>query len=255
MLSSGVAPSPKDLPKVRQDGFAPWLRKKVINSRDEGNYYIRMAGVMPSKQAYFYDGYEVNGYRFHTESCGENKVTQSSGVCIKGEWDANGVQIDYYGLLQDVCELQYDAHTVVLFRCDWFDIINGVKVDRKYGLVEVKHASRLANYEPFVLAAQATQVCYLPYALQKAERKLWWVAMKASPKSMFCTEGDDVNLEFYQEERPENPIEPTIGEDFDWEGVVQQEGEFEVVTEDNIEEEEGEEEQVDEDFDDSSEEY
>ena len=59
MLSSGVAPSQQDLPKVRQDGFAPWLRKKVINSHDEGDYYIRMAGVMPSKKAYFYDGYEV----------------------------------------------------------------------------------------------------------------------------------------------------------------------------------------------------
>ena len=162
MLNSGVATSPHDLPKVRQNGFADWLRKKVLNSREDCDDYIRMAGVTPSKQAYFYDGYEVNGYRFHTESSGENKVTQSSGVCIKGEWDANGEQIDYYGVLQDVIELEYDAHKVVLFRCDWFDIINGVKVDRKHGIVEVKHTSRLANYEPFVLAAQATQVCYLP---------------------------------------------------------------------------------------------
>ena len=118
MLNNGVATSPLDLPRIRQESFATWLRKNVINFCDEGDYYIRMAGVMPSKLAYFYDGYEVNGYRFHTESSGENKVTQSSGVCIKGEWDANGVQIDYYGLLQDVIELVYDAHKVVLFRCD-----------------------------------------------------------------------------------------------------------------------------------------
>ena len=70
-------------------------------------------------------------------------------------------------------------------------------MDRKYGLVEVKLTSRLANYEPFVLAAQATQVCYLSYASQKAERKFWWVAMKTSPKSMFRAKGDDANLKFY----------------------------------------------------------
>lgn len=82
---------------------------------------------MPNKQAYFYEGYEVNGYRFHTKAYGEDKTTQSFGVCIKGEYDANAPQIDYYGVLQEVIALEYDAHTVVLFRCDWFDIINGVK--------------------------------------------------------------------------------------------------------------------------------
>ena len=76
---------------------------------------------------------------------------------------------DYYGLLQEVIELDYDGlNKVVLFRCNWFDITNGVKVDHEHGIVEVKHTSRLKNYEPFVLAAQATQVCYLPYASAKS---------------------------------------------------------------------------------------
>jgi len=230
MLNNGVATSPLDLPKIRQEGFATWLRKKVINSRDEGDYYIRMVGIMPSKEAYFYEGCEVNGYRFHAQKYGQTMSSKSSGVCIKGEWDANNTPIDYYGILQEIIELQYDAHTVLLFKCDWFDIINGVKVDRKHGIVEVKHTSRLRNYEPFVLAAQATQVCYLPYPSQKAERRQWWVAMKTSPKSRFRSEGDDTNIEFYQEERPDNPIEPTIGEDIDWDGMVIREDEFEIVT-------------------------
>ena len=103
-------------------------------------------------------------------------------------------------------------------------------MDRKHGIVEVKHTSRLRNYEPFVLAAQATQVCYLPYPWQKAERRQWWVAMKTSPKSRFRSERDDTNIEFYQEERPDNPIEPTIGEDIDWDGMLIRENEFELVT-------------------------
>ena len=102
------------------------------------------------------------------------------------------------------------------------------------------------------------------------------MAIKTSPKSRFRVEGDDANLEFYQEERPDNPIEPTIGQDFDWDGMLQREDEFELVNEttnltpttsneppslardeNNIEEgeEEHDMEQDDEDMDDSDEEY
>ena len=230
MLMTGVATSPDDLPKIRQDGFADWLRKKVLNSREDCNEYIRMAGVTPSKLAYFYDGYQVNGYRFHTQTYGQNKVTQSSGVCIKGEWDGNDVPTDYYGVLQEVFELVYDAHKVVIFRCDWFDILNGVRVDREHGIVEVNHTSRLATYEPFVLAAQATQVCYLPYASNKAERRPWWVAIKTSPKARFRDEGADANIEFYQEERVDNPISAPNQREFDWDRMVLGANDFEYVT-------------------------
>jgi Domain of unknown function (DUF4216) len=53
---------------------------------------------------------------------------------------------------------------VVLFKCHWFDIDNGVRVDRVHGLVEVKHNSSFKKYDSFVLAWQVTsQVYYLPY--------------------------------------------------------------------------------------------
>ena len=224
MLNSGRATTTQDLDKIRQDEFAYWLRKRILSDRD-CDRYIRIARLMPDKQVNCY-----NGFRFHTETYGQNKTTKSSGVCIKGEWAENTTPHEYYGFLQEVIELQYDGpYKVVLFRCHWFDITNGVKVDREHGLVEVKHTSRLKNYEPFILACQANQVCYLPYASDNRERRQWWVVMKTSPKGKFGVEGADANLEFFQDEMPDHPISFSNGQDFNWDDLVLEEDEFELV--------------------------
>jgi hypothetical protein len=47
--------------------------------------------------------------------------------------------------------------------------------------VEVKHSSRLRNFEPFVLANQVTQVFYLSYACNKPSLRDWWVVYKVAP--------------------------------------------------------------------------
>lgn len=228
MLNSGTRP--QDLDKVRQESYGDWLRTKVL-SYDDCDKYIRKAGLKPSKTASCYEVYDINGYRFHTETYGQNKATNSSGVCIQGEWDDNSEQHDYYGILQEVIELNYDGgNKVALFRCIWFDITNGVKKDTKHGIVEVKHTSRLKSFEPYVLACQATQVVYIPYASDTRDRRPWWVAMKTSPKGKFRVEEDsDENPEFYQEERTDNPVLEPNEEGFNWDNVVIRENEFELV--------------------------
>ena len=118
---------------------------------------------------------------------------------------------------------------MVLFKCYWFDITNGVKVDRQHGIVEVKHESRLKTYDPFVLACQAVQVSYLPYASTLLERQKWWVAFKTSPKGQFRDAEDGANLEFYQEDIPQNHIEVSDGPGFDWDNTVIREDKFSLV--------------------------
>jgi hypothetical protein len=220
----------QDMEKARQEGYAEWIRKKVLSDH-ECETSIRKAGLKPSKQASCYEVYDINGFRFHTETYGQNKATKSSGVCIKGECDEIGVQHDYYGVLQEIIELSYDGgNKVALFRCIWFDITSGVRKDSKHGIVEVKHSSRLKGFEPFVLACQAIQVVYIPYASDTVARRPWWVAMKTSPKGKFrVDEATDDTLEFYQEERTDNPILESNEEVFDWENVVIQSDEFDLV--------------------------
>ncbi|XP_078152644.1 uncharacterized protein LOC144547837 [Carex rostrata] len=227
MLNKGT--TPERLWKARQDLFAEWLRQNIIQDL-ECDPYIRRAAMKPLKRVSCYEGYEINGYRYHTESHGQDKCSRNSGVCIKGETESGGTPQDYYGVLEEVIQLTYEGgNKVVLFKCYWFDITNGVKVDCQHGIVEVKHESRLKTYEPFVLACQAVQVSYLPYASMLLERKKWWVAFKTSPKGQFRHDEDDTNLEFYQEEMGAIPIEVSNGPGFDWDNAVIQEDEYDLV--------------------------
>ena len=73
-----------------------------------------------------YDIYEVNGYRFRSESYEKKKrrlSTVNSGVLTVGE------ELEYYGIIKDIIELKFDGNedfSLVLFECRWFHPIDGV---------------------------------------------------------------------------------------------------------------------------------
>jgi len=45
---------------------------------------------------------------FHTEKYGHRRKTYNSGVCIKGS-TCSEFEVDYYGKLEEVIELQYHS--------------------------------------------------------------------------------------------------------------------------------------------------
>ena len=123
----------------------------------------------PCREVHTWPQYYVNGYRFHTKGHGSRKATMNSGVCIKGI-NYNDHESDYYGILEEVLELEYHNSStkrtrIVLFKCDWFDpqLGRGFRVHNQYGLVEVHSKKRFSKYEPFILAQQAQQVYYAEY--------------------------------------------------------------------------------------------
>lgn len=152
----------------------------------------------PSKSVTCYSGIIVNGYRFHTKENGKNKATMNSGVCVRGSIYGEN-DLDYYGILEEILELSYlgTQNKVLLLRCHWFDPINGVKVDVRYDLVDVKPNSKLQSNEPFVLASQAQQVYYTMYPQSNGRgRGDWWAACKVKRK-LFVAESfnnDHVDL-------------------------------------------------------------
>ena len=109
-----------------------------------------------------YDGYVVNGYRFHTKAWAKHLSTQNLGVVVKG--DVQSGEKDYFSTLTDVIELEYDRrHQFVLFKREWYDVYVenvGVKVDA-YGLTSVNIKRFLKTNEPYVLASQVDQVYYV----------------------------------------------------------------------------------------------
>lgn len=147
-----------------------------------GNELLSLAQG-PTPYVKSYSGCVTNGYKFHTLSRDTGAKTQNSGVLVVGNDGDGGANIDYYGVLTEVFTLEYTGgNEVVFFRCNWWDIDpkRGVKVD-KYGFVSV-NSQRLLNIDdPFVLAAQSSQVFYVNDISQKG----WRVVVKVQPRDSY----------------------------------------------------------------------
>ena len=102
---------------------------------------------------------------------GYHKSTMNSGVCIKGSWWAK-VESNHYGILKEVIKLTYlEGNNIILFKYQWFDTDDCMKIDPQHGLIEIIHISKAYVNNPFVLAQQAVQVYYTPFPSRKRGRK------------------------------------------------------------------------------------
>jgi hypothetical protein len=107
-------------------------------------------------------------------------ATTNSGVVEKGE-DARGLAANYYGALQKIIEYTFGGARelkVVFFECDWFDPVNGTRVD-DFGMVEMKHELHYLGNN-LLFAHQAQQLYYLSYPHESM--KHWWVVYKVNPE-------------------------------------------------------------------------
>ena len=81
-----------------------------------------------------YRGYIINGFIFHTREREKEKKTQNSGVVVTtnvsgfaSARDMNPISghVSYHGVLTNAIELHYlSGNRVILFKCDWWDVIN-----------------------------------------------------------------------------------------------------------------------------------
>jgi hypothetical protein len=55
-------------------------------------------------------------------------------------------------------------------------------------MIEVKHADRLSDYDPFILAHQVEHMYYMSYLYKKLIA--WWVVYKVNPRERLHTPGD-----------------------------------------------------------------
>ena len=110
-----------------------------------------------------FNGYDVNGYRFHTRSYEEgrpNRPTTNTGVFTPG---LDGVE--YYGTIEEIYQLSFHGSKPlepVIFKCHWFDP-QVVRRMTQVGIVEIQQSSVLPGDDVYIVAQQATQVYYVPY--------------------------------------------------------------------------------------------
>jgi len=143
--------------------------------------------LSPERKVKCYNGYFVNGYIFHTKEYGHGRKTYNNGVCIKGSTSSE-FEVDYYGRLEEVMELQYhsEQNRVFLFKYYWYDTTDrGIRVDPHYGLVEINSKVRHRNVnDVFVFAKQCQQVyyTYTPSFRRDRSRVDWLSVLKTKPR-------------------------------------------------------------------------
>ena len=124
---------------------------------------------------------------FHTEEYEHGRKTYNNGVYVKGSTRSE-LEVDYYGRLKEVVELQYhtEQNSVFLFKCYWYDTTDrGIRVDPHYGLVEINSKARLRNInDVFVFAKQCQQVyyTYTPSFRKDLSRVGWLSVLKTKPR-------------------------------------------------------------------------
>ncbi|XP_074291284.1 uncharacterized protein LOC141618061 [Silene latifolia] len=118
-----------------------------------------------------YEGFTINGYTFYTERQDRKSLSvQNSGITIvassrefsssKDKCPIDATQ-SYYGVIQDIWELDYCDFKVPLYRCKWIDNNRlGVHID-EFGFTQVDMNRLRDTNEPFIFASQAKQVFYI----------------------------------------------------------------------------------------------
>ncbi|WMV42522.1 hypothetical protein MTR67_035907 [Solanum verrucosum] len=128
--------------------------------------------------------YNVNGFKFSKEKYLENKKTNNSGVWVKGDDGNQNENVDYFGVLPEILELEYSGwpiKRIVLFQCKWFDPTSrGTRELKQHNIIEVKHTRKYEAYDPFIIAQNAKQVYYAHYPLRR-DKSDWWVVIKTKP--------------------------------------------------------------------------
>ncbi|KAL0291760.1 UNVERIFIED_CONTAM: hypothetical protein Sradi_7014600 [Sesamum radiatum] len=113
--------TPKALGVMRDKEFASWFFNYVENPTNgvtETDIKLFSRGF--SSIVKRWNGYFVNGYRFHTLEYGETNSTMNSGVCISGSY-YDDASIDYYGELTEILELSFLGLPIVLWLCSSVD--------------------------------------------------------------------------------------------------------------------------------------
>ncbi|TYK13831.1 transposase [Cucumis melo var. makuwa] len=116
-----------------------------------------------------YNSYAINGCHYHTKSHDKNKTVQNSGVSLVAKTvqvcsskDKNPIigEMSFYGVIEEICELNYNTFKVAIFKCDWVENNGCIKAD-ELGFVLV-YLSRVGyKNDSFILATQAKQVFFV----------------------------------------------------------------------------------------------
>ncbi|KAA0064039.1 putative serine/threonine-protein kinase nek2 [Cucumis melo var. makuwa] len=116
-----------------------------------------------------YSGYAINERRYYAKSSEKDRSVQNSGVSlvaktmqVSSSKDKNSIigDMSFYGVIQEIWELNYNTFNVSMFKCDWVQNSGGFRINELgYILVDLNRVGH--KLDSFILASQAKQVLYV----------------------------------------------------------------------------------------------
>ncbi|WZZ50342.1 hypothetical protein YC2023_050449 [Brassica napus] len=149
----------------RGETFDDWIREMVVGP----NFVVKS-----------YPRFCTRGYAFTTQKRRRSSTTYDAGVC-----SASGDDV-YYGHIHEILEIKYLGMVglrCTVFYCDWHDNTpdRGVRTDA-FGVTSVNLRRKLQYYDPFILASQADQVCYIKYPRVRNRDDPWVTVTRLNPR-------------------------------------------------------------------------
>ena len=83
--------------------------------------------------------------------------------------NSNREKNNYYGVIEEICELEYGPIVVFLFRCEW--VAGGGVTKDRYGMTIFDFKKIRYKDEPFILVKDVTQVFYVKNMSSKPKKK------------------------------------------------------------------------------------
>ncbi|XP_060969844.1 uncharacterized protein LOC133037053 [Cannabis sativa] len=150
--------------------FIGWLKNTILAIDHGVSKELEYISFGPDTQVVKHHAYIVGGKRFHTKERDDARTVQNSGVSIVAEAisivaeamhfastkDRNPVQstMTYYGVVDEIWELDYGLLRIPLLKCSWVENKGGVRTD-ELGFTLVDLSKRGSKNDPFIMATQA----------------------------------------------------------------------------------------------------
>ncbi|CAK8534103.1 unnamed protein product [Lathyrus sativus] len=199
--------------------FLKWFKKTILvdNTCSETLNCLARA---PKFDVITSTGYDINNFTFYTMTQDDTSIMKNSGVMVIAESmhfssskDKNHVMasIAYYGVIEEIWDINFITFKVPLFKCKWVDTKNSVKTD-EFGFTLVGLEKVAYMDEPFIMASQAKQVFYV----RDPSNKKWPVVLQGKSNHN-PNDSEHATLDIYEtpsfSQRVPTLVEDTIGDE------------------------------------------
>ncbi|VVA38624.1 PREDICTED: transposase, partial [Prunus dulcis] len=169
-----------------------------VNLREDNNGVsenLRWLAAGPNMAVPLYRNYLIKGIKFNIKAQDDVRTTQNSGVYLLAHTmqvasakDKNPIlsNMGFYGVIQEIWDLDYQKFTIPVFRCDWIDSSGLVVDELGFTLVDLSKIGH--RNDQFVLASQVKQIFFVDDPMHRG----WSVVLSMPNREYNDVIGDEV---------------------------------------------------------------